>query len=331
MSRNSVKLLALSVMLSLAGAEASLAGPIEDWLFPRAATTCAPLATDACGTVVTNLPVAGAAPAAPPLALAPATAAASAPGPFRTAWVQVPVTVYKPVATIDPATGATVNTMQACTTHRWQLRRVPVGLSRPAWYASQPTGGAVMAGPFAAPVAAPVWQQGVPATIGPPGCASCQSGAATMYAPQSPAMSAPYAASPSPYQAAPTPSGQPYAPSLTPVQAAPMNSGAVGSPTPADMAPSLLKPSENPLQGPSNAVQKAPTGQAERAGSASEYPILTPSLKPLADPDAYAPQSPPPATNLTPVNQPLAAPQPTSLQGPSLEAPLLLNPNDRSA
>jgi hypothetical protein len=369
MTRLAIRFLALPAMLAIGAANASFAGPIEDWLFPRAATTCAPLATDPCGTVVTNLPVAGAvaSPYAAPFAASPA---ATAPGPFRTAWVQIPLTVYKPVATIDPATGATVSTMQACTTHRWQLRRVPVGLTRPAWNASQPSSAGIpISAPVNSPAFAPVWQQGVPSAIAQPGCASCQSSGAVMYAPQSPNAMAPYAAPPASVPGFQTPpptgswappeqNGQPYTPSLTPVPSNGLQQGAGGgSPTPADMAPSLLKPSENPIQRPGNTpANRTPDGQADRATTDAEYPTITPSLRPLADPDAYAPQSPPPAANLAPVGIVPVNPQPTSLlgpgsqgapnasqpqpshslqgpspQGPSLEAPLLLNPSDRSA
>ena len=218
---------------------------------------------------------------------------------------------------------------------------------------------------MATPVAAPVWQQGIPAAVAQPGCASCQSNHAMMYAPPPQVVGSPYAASPPMVQEAPTtgvwaapatPSNQPFAPSLTPVPqgavfGSPSSAGtsgaSSGSPTPADMAPSLLKPSENPIQAPSNVR----AGPSNNSGSAVEYPTITPSLRPLADPDAYAPQSPPPATNLAPVGAAPVSGQPTSspsqvLQGqpfqsqpfqsqpghgPSREAPLLLNPNDRSA
>ena len=45
---------------------------------------------------------------------------------FRTVTQQVPVTVYRPVTTVDPCTGCPSTTMQACTTMTTQVQRVPV-------------------------------------------------------------------------------------------------------------------------------------------------------------------------------------------------------------
>ena len=50
---------------------------------------------------------------------------------YRTNWVQVPVTSYRPVATTDPVSGCTVTCMRPCTTYRWQAQRVPFTSYRP--------------------------------------------------------------------------------------------------------------------------------------------------------------------------------------------------------
>lgn len=45
---------------------------------------------------------------------------------YRTRWNRVPVTYYRPVANIDPATGTAVTCMRPCTSYQWQVQRVPV-------------------------------------------------------------------------------------------------------------------------------------------------------------------------------------------------------------
>ena len=50
---------------------------------------------------------------------------------YRTNWVQVPVTSYRPVATTDPVSGCKVTCMRPCTTYRWQAQRVPFTSYRP--------------------------------------------------------------------------------------------------------------------------------------------------------------------------------------------------------
>ncbi len=42
---------------------------------------------------------------------------------YRTNWVQVPVTSYRPAIATDPLTGGTVTVMQPCTTYTWQPDR----------------------------------------------------------------------------------------------------------------------------------------------------------------------------------------------------------------
>ncbi len=50
---------------------------------------------------------------------------------YRSRWVQVPTTVYRPVTTTDPVTGVVSSAMQPCLTYTWQQRRVPVTIWRP--------------------------------------------------------------------------------------------------------------------------------------------------------------------------------------------------------
>jgi len=43
--------------------------------------------------------------------------------PYRTSWQQVPVTSYRPVASVDPVTGCPVTVMRPCSTYTWQPQR----------------------------------------------------------------------------------------------------------------------------------------------------------------------------------------------------------------
>ena len=50
---------------------------------------------------------------------------------YRTQWVQVPVTTYRPVFEANPQTGWPRLQMRACQRYVWQVRRVPVSVMRP--------------------------------------------------------------------------------------------------------------------------------------------------------------------------------------------------------
>ncbi|MBM4003317.1 MAG: hypothetical protein FJ295_08520 [Planctomycetes bacterium] len=50
---------------------------------------------------------------------------------YRTSWIQVPVTSYRPVAGFDPRTGQYVTVYQPCTSTTWQAQRVPTLIQRP--------------------------------------------------------------------------------------------------------------------------------------------------------------------------------------------------------
>ena len=84
------------------------------------------------------------------------------PPDYRTTWVQVPVTTYRPVMATDPVTGLPVNAVLPCTTYQWQARRTPSGLFS-GWF-----GNSAPPAPVGAPVAVPVGQP-VVAGYAPPG------------------------------------------------------------------------------------------------------------------------------------------------------------------
>lgn len=50
---------------------------------------------------------------------------------YRTQWVQVPVTTYRPTFETNPQTGLPALQMRACRRYMWQVRRVPVTVMRP--------------------------------------------------------------------------------------------------------------------------------------------------------------------------------------------------------
>ena len=52
---------------------------------------------------------------------------------YRTQWVQVPVTTYRPVFETNAQTGWPQLQMRACQRYVWQVRRVPVSVMRPTY------------------------------------------------------------------------------------------------------------------------------------------------------------------------------------------------------
>ncbi|MBB73932.1 MAG: hypothetical protein CMJ75_05395 [Planctomycetaceae bacterium] len=52
---------------------------------------------------------------------------------YQTQWIPAPVTYYRPVTAMDPATSAMKTTLQPCTGYQWQQRRVPVTSYRPIY------------------------------------------------------------------------------------------------------------------------------------------------------------------------------------------------------
>ena len=155
----------------------SQAGPIIDWLFHRTPaytpTNVQPIygqpglgqpsvsygnACDPCGQQLNQRVVAN---------YMPETY-------FRTTWVQVPVTNYRPVSSVDPGTCCPVTTLRPCTTYMWQARRVPSYTTfRPVYTA--------FAAPFATTACAPISSPGYGG-----GCSSCgvsTPAAAPYYAP----------------------------------------------------------------------------------------------------------------------------------------------------
>jgi len=93
------------------------AGPILDWLLGRrrrvnyGMSSCAP-GTQVARRVVVNY--------------APQTC-------YRNRWMRVPVTRYRPTATVDPVSGCQVTCMRPCTTYKWQVQRVAVTVMRPVY------------------------------------------------------------------------------------------------------------------------------------------------------------------------------------------------------
>jgi hypothetical protein len=94
----------------------SAASSVTDACMPiAAAPTCAPVAT----TPFVPLSVAPAATAYRPT--------------YRSLWVRVPVTAYRPTAVFNPVSGGTISHLQPCNAYTWQLQRVPTTTYRP-WF-----------------------------------------------------------------------------------------------------------------------------------------------------------------------------------------------------
>lgn len=248
---------------------------------------------------------------------------------FRTVFQQVPVTVYRPVTTVDPCTGCPSTTMQACTTMTTQAQRVPFTSFRQVCQMVQPA--AVEMAPAMQvqqfqPMQMQMMQQpqqfAMPTAPVNPGCATCQGG----YAPSAPA---PYAAVPSyqqQYQPAPTTQPAPQGPvsSLTPMSA--------------DQAPALQQsPSyyQGPVQGPTfpsnNSTSQYPT--TTQYPSTSNYPAVT--TTPSTSGGLYPVPTTTPSTGTSyqprvPASAPAIRPLP-DVDRREPAAPALLNPQDRTA
>ena len=296
--------------------------------------SCGTPMTSGCGTPLpagcgTSMPTASAAPAGPLASLFAQTAPQQVvvsylpDVSYRTSFVRVPTTNYRPINTVDPVTGYTATAMLPCTTYSWQLQRVPYTTYRPVYGAAMPTsaayGGCAVVGYNAAPVLGGV----------PNGCATC--------APATVAPAAPYY-TPGPAMAPAMPTGPaiPTYPSLSqppgyqPILA---NPAAPRSPTPADLQPSLS---------PGNS-QYMPRTQTP--GPTVNYPPSSPSMVPVPSstvpvPSFTLPLPPPPtgaSTKLAPTPRtntsvvPVPDPEAGQNRQPTPAAPTVFDPHDRTA
>jgi hypothetical protein len=245
---------------------------------PAPAAAPAPMTIPAPGAMPSALPRPPAATYAPATACPPAAAcnpcdpcATPAPQPlvssfrpqvrYRTTWVPVPVTRYRPVMGTDPTTGCPTTAMQPCNTYTWQLRRVPVVQYRPLW-GGRRCGAQLFPSCGAAPLAPAM----APTVVSPGGsCCTTPSAGQPYYAPQPGVQLVPGASEGSEGQAAPTPADQkPTLPPETRQQASarpqlPLSSPAAGSAT-----------SRGPQTNPTSAEAQRPL----------------PTVRPLPDPDA---------------------------------------------
>jgi hypothetical protein len=231
---------------------------------------------------------------------------------YHTVTQQVPVTVYRPVTTVDPCTGCPSTTMQACTTMTTQVQRVPVTTFRQVcqMVPAQPTcstcpttvGMPVVSAAPAMPVA--------PAT---PGCAGCQASQTSVpvYQYQQPQA----------YQQQP----QQYEQQVVPQPSTSL--------APADQAPQIPQTQSNYPTFPSN-------------NSTSQYPTTTNYPAVTTVPSTSSGLYPVPSTtptsslNTTPSTgtsyQPRVSAPPAIRPLPDMDrqppaAPALLNPQDRTA
>jgi hypothetical protein len=235
---------------------------------------------------------------------------------YRTVTQQVPVTVYRPVTTVDPCTGCPSTTMQACTTMTTQVQRVPVTTYRQVCQLVQPTCNTCATPVVAQSVvqAQPMMMQqqqfAMPAAPATPGCASC--GTSQSFAP----------AAPMSYPTAP----QQFAPGPT-TELAPQQPSSSLQPVPADQAPSLQ--SQSYYQGPSFPSTSAPT----QYPATTNYPPVT--SVPTTSGGLYPVPSATPSTGTSyqprvPATAPAIRPLP-DLDREEPAAPGLLNPQDRTA
>ncbi|MCY2986702.1 MAG: hypothetical protein NTY19_02425, partial [Planctomycetota bacterium] len=238
---------------------------------------------------------------------------------YRTSFVRVPTTNYRPINTVDPVTGYTSTAMLPCTTYSWQLQRVPYTTYRPVYGVATPTsaayGGCAVVSYNAAPVMGGV----------PNGCSTC---APATVAPAAPYYTPGRAMAP----AMPTGPAVPTYPSFSQppgYQPIPANPAAPRSPTPADLQPSLS---------PGNS-QYMPRTQTP--GPTVNYPPSSPSMIPVPSatgpvPSFTLPLPPSPtgaSTKLAPTPSIVPVPDPEAGQNrkPTPAAPTVFDPHDRTA
>ena len=253
----------------------------------------------ACGTA---LPAVGLVPAAPQSTWCSRLwGGGGTSGPevrYRTSWVQVPTTNYRPVSASDPISGATTTTLRPCTTFTWQVQRVPASPLAPVAAPLYPASGCAVAG-----------YTPVISGVAPGSCTTCAPAATVApvlpyYTPGSapgPAAAAPYGSSASPI----------YPPAQPTYPGQPTNPAQPRAPAAADQAPALspngaARSTLNyPPEGtPNNATPPASEGTKK---SADPTPRSSSDVTPLPDPDA------------------------TQQRKPAATAPSLLNARDRTA
>lgn len=246
--RRSLLLVVSMLGISLVATAPCQAGPLWDWLFGPRQVAYYPVTTVAA-PVTAAAPAVGCNTCASPVQqttvnYVPQTA-------YRSSWARVPVTYYRPVATVDPRTGCPANTTQACTTYQWQVRRVPITVMRPVYNATSccPTTAAYQTTAVAAP-------QTMSA-----GCSSCSTGYAAPASPQ--------------YVSAPV-----AAPSATIVPSMPQQ--------PADLRPSLNPSSLPSTTSQYSGNVSANYGAATVNGSSYNAPV-TQYNAPVPQPPALAP------------------------------------------
>lgn len=243
---------------------------------------------------------------------------------YRTNWVQVPVTSYKPVSTTDPCSGCTVTCMRPCTTYRWQAQRVPYTSYRPVYST------VTVQRPLNAMVPGMV---GMPATAG---CSTCGVPATQGTVPTAGVLTpgGSYLNSPTPVASAYPATTYPGA--SNPGVAVPSTGGNnFNSSIPANNPPSL--PSTN-LQGnttlripPAPTYDKSILSQPEAAtsnGNTAPVPQAQPGVNsPITSGSSSA--SPIPAgPGIQPINDPAPS---LRLQPPATPAPALLPAHDQTA
>jgi hypothetical protein len=205
---------------------------------------------------------------------------------YRSTWVRVPTTNYRPIVNYDPATGWPTTTMLPCTTYTWQMQRVPA--EGPANWLLDPLRN--LFGPTSPP---PVPAVGIYTPA--PSPAPTFSAAPAYAAPPNIAPSSPYGTT---APLAPPTASPGWVPSDAPAPAMPapqMGPAGPAGKTPADQPPQL---SPNEIQGlqpipeirryaPANNSAPPPTPSPPLLNPSPPVPSAAPPLiSPVPDPDA---------------------------------------------
>ena len=227
---------------------------------------------------------------------------------YKTSWVRVPVTYYRPTTAVDPATGCPTTSLQACSSYQWQVQQRPTVRYWPSFSGFR----------------WPWCNSQTPATAPP--------AAAVPYDPCAPTMTQPYA---QPYMQSPgLPAGSPYYSTTPGAMVMPGPAGTPGtapSPVPADNPPTLQPGTVQP--GPLQSTPQSSSYRGLAPAESSDTPDnsgIAPLEPPAINTGASATEEPR-RLESDMIRQPTYVKPIPDPESSSTEPPQLLNPRDRTA
>jgi hypothetical protein len=264
---------------------------------------------------------------------------------YRTVWYRVPTTNVRPVAAVDPCTGATTTVMRPCTTFSWQARRVPTMRTpslcerlfscfrRPPPPPVTPM--AVTTGYACGPACAPVAAGTTMPYYAPPATTSVGTPNGLYGGTALPATSPPASTFVSPPG---TTFGGGAPGTAAPATAAPAPAGGVPADYPPSLAPRRYPPEEPSESAPADDANAPDNADEQGLDSSASYPAAGTRRVPLSSPQLGSPNASSTLATDRGTSEPRRLePQPVPdpdalLNSPrNFDPPRLLNPKDRRA